>query len=362
MARRRNELTEKQLKELRQAYDQTKNGLTRTRYQAVRLYALGYPVDEIMEITGCSRTSLLEWWRKYRRGGVAALADKRVGGNATKLNPTQIEELSERLHLYTPFQLFGSAAAVGDGQFWSVIDLKRAVEQWYGVKYQSPTTYQRLFARCGFSYQRPGKVYKSRRDRQVIDFEENLEKKLVDVAQNTPETVILAEDEAGLYLQATLMRVWAPTGQTPTVWVAPSREMVKFYGTLNLRTGAEIVSRAETMDAEATAQHLELILTSIPDHPILLFWDRAPWHFGPPIRQVLEANPRLEIIFFPVASPDLNPQEHIWKAARSAISHNHDTPRLPELADNFETYLTSTSFQSSFLDCYGFNSICPMFI
>jgi hypothetical protein len=76
---------------------------------------------------------------------------------------------------------------------------------------------------------------------------------------------------------------------------------------------------------------------------------------------VLEANPRLELMHFPVATPDLNPQEHAWKAARQAVSHNHTMPRLPELADRFEGHLTSTIFQSSFLDHYGFNAISPMF-
>jgi transposase len=188
-----------------------------------------------------------------------------------------------------------------------------------------------------------------------------LKKKLIDVAQEAPETVLMAEDEAGLYLQATMIAVWAPRGQTPVVYVHPGREKVNFYGTLNLCTGEEIVMRSTVMNAETTAQHLQQILDTAPDVPILLLWDRAPWHRGQPIRDVLEANPRLEVMCFPVATPDLNPQEHVWKATRRAASHNHLTPRLPELADQFEQHLTSNTFESSFLDRYGFNAICPMF-
>ena len=173
--------------------------------------------------------------------------------------------------------------------------------------------------------------------------------------------MILAEDETGLYLQATTMAVWAPRGQTPVVRAHPGREKVNFYGTLNLHTGRDIVMQVVDMNAEATAQHLEQILDALPGVPILLLWDRAPWHRGPPIRQVLEANPRLEIMWLPVAAPELNPQEHVWKATRRAISHNHMTPRLPDLVDKFERHLTTNTFESSFLDRYGFNSICPMF-
>ena len=147
--------------------------------------------------------------------------------------------------------------------------------------------------------------------------------------------MILLEDEASLYLQATTARVWAPRRQTPVARVDPGRDKVNFYGTLNPHTGREIVMRSEVMNSEATALYLEQILGSVPDVPILLLWDRGPWHFGQPVRDVLDANPRLETMLFPTASPELNPQEHVWKAARKAVSHNHLTLRLPDLADQF---------------------------
>lgn len=119
--------------------------------------------------------------------------------------------------------------------------------------------------------------------------------------------------------------------------------------------------RSDIMNAEVSAQYLEMLLAANPEVPIILFWDRAPWHRGKPIDKVLEENPRLEIIFFPTASPDLNPQEHFWKAVQKEVSHNHLEAWLPELADRFLNKLNSSTFNSSFLDKYGFTSIFPMF-
>jgi transposase len=183
----------------------------------------------------------------------------------------------------------------------------------------------------------------------------------MDVAQVAPNTVFLAGDEAGLYLQATTCHVWSPTGQTPVVRADPGRAKTNFYGALNLQTGQETAMRSDIMNADVSAQHLELILETNPDTPILLFWDRAPWHRGKPIDKVLEEHPRLEIIFFPTASPDLNPQEHVWKAVRKEGSHNHLEARLPKLADRFLNNLNSTTFKSSFLEKYGYSTICSMF-
>lgn len=182
------------------------------------------------------------------------------------------------------------------------------------------------------------------------------------MAQEAPQTVFLAGDEAGLYLQATTCRVWSPTGQTPIIRADPGRAKTNFYGSLNLRTGQEIAMRSDLMNAEVSAQHLEILLETYPDVPILLFWDRAPWHRGKPIDQVRKEHPRLEIIFFPTASPDLNPQEQVWKAVRKEVSHHHLEARLPQLAERFLNKLNSHTFRSAFLEKYGFTAICPIFI
>jgi len=176
MAKRKFELTVEQAKELLSAYHLCKEGQTKIRYQAVRLYGQGYAVKEIQHITNCSRTSLMEWVRAYRQVGVAGVVDKRAGGNHTKLSRLQIEDLSERLHNYTPRQLLGKKATSAGGQYWTVADLRQALLDLYGVEYRSLTSLLHLFHQCGFSYHHAERVYKSRRDSQVMEFQEQLEK------------------------------------------------------------------------------------------------------------------------------------------------------------------------------------------
>lgn len=171
--------------------------------------------------------------------------------------------------------------------------------------------------------------------------------------QERPDTVILAEDEAILYLQATTTYVWSPIGQTPVVRLNAQRDSQRFYGTLNLFTGQELVMAADTCDALTTAAHLQQLLDHYPTVPLLLLWDKAPWHNGAAIRNLLAANPRLEILRFPTAAPDLNPQEHVWKAVRHAVSHNHVITRLAELADNWLAFLRSHRFPCSMLEAFN---------
>lgn len=176
MAKRKFILSNEERKELLQAYRTCKDAATRTRYQAVRLYGEGYPEEEIEKITGCSRTSLMEWCRAYREDHSQGLNDKRIGGNRAKLSKLEIEELQQMLHQYTPKERLGAKASSVDGQYWSVEELAHIVRERYGVEYQSRTTYTHLLRLCGFSYQKTEKVFKSRSEMKVTEFEEQLEK------------------------------------------------------------------------------------------------------------------------------------------------------------------------------------------
>ena len=50
------------------------------------------------------------------------------------------------------------------------------LEREFAVSYKSATSLRELLGKCGFSYQRPAKQYKSRSALKVAEFEEQLEK------------------------------------------------------------------------------------------------------------------------------------------------------------------------------------------
>jgi len=176
MARRRFELTQEQDKELQGAYRDSRDGGERTRYQAVRLYGQQYAVEEICQITGCNRTSLMEWCRKYRQQGAAGLADHRGGPVRAKLSSSQVQDVAEKLRVYRPRDVLGPHTHTTTGEHWTITDLASALERWYGVSWHSRVSYHSLLLRCGFSYQRTEKVYKSRREIDVTEFQARAEK------------------------------------------------------------------------------------------------------------------------------------------------------------------------------------------
>ena len=51
----------------------------------------------------------------------------------------------------------------------------------------------------------------------------------------------------------------------------------------------------------------------------------------------------------PAASPDLNPQEHVWKAGRSNVTHNKFIPDIDVAAEEFVTFLNEKTFDYSLM-------------
>ena len=178
MAQRKFQLDEREQAKLRYAYESTQEAEERRRMQAVRLYGEGKPVSDIQAITGCSYRSLMRWRRSYERAGIAALADKRVGGNRAKLTQAQRAEVKQKVNQYRPDQVLPPEVRVSRGLFWTVSDLKLVVERWYGVEYQSNTSYLTLLHECRFSQQKVESQYRSRpSEREIANFEAELEKK-----------------------------------------------------------------------------------------------------------------------------------------------------------------------------------------
>ncbi len=173
MAKRQLELTEQEIGQLRRAEAQTRDVHELKRLQAVRLYGSGVPMVTIQDMVGAGESSIRQWAMTYRGQGVNGLRSHWTGQNASKLTDEQREQIKQHLHQYRPVDLH-----LSDGEYWTVNDLRLAVEQWFGVVYQDETSYQNLLHYSGFSYQRTTKIYRSRPSEATLaEFEADLEKK-----------------------------------------------------------------------------------------------------------------------------------------------------------------------------------------
>lgn len=147
MAKRKFQLTPAELADITGVLDTAGSDPAYDRLRAILAYASGIPWAELAAQFHCSRAGLQHYCSSYRRFGKDVLITRgRRGGRDSRLSQGQLDDLKRRLATSTPAQAFPGIETFGGDQ-WTAKDLYRAILQWYGVVYSSPTTYYSLLKR-----------------------------------------------------------------------------------------------------------------------------------------------------------------------------------------------------------------------
>jgi len=167
--------------------------------------------------------------------------------------------------------------------------------------------------------------------------------------------VVLVEDETRVQKESGITNIWYKKGKYPKIKVNQEKKALSFYGALDVKTGEEIIMDAPKQKSAYTVEFLRRLESFYKGKSVLLIWDGAPWHRGE-VRQYLkketEKKWRLKIIYFPAYSPDLNPQEHVWKQAKEETTKNSEED-FDDKTLKFYLYLVKNKFKTNFLKKYS---------
>lgn len=313
------------------------------RAQAILLSNKRGRSSDIPSLTGYTRTYILDLKAVFRKGGIECLTDKRRGKPKELLTKKQRALLVETIMEKRPNDL-GYAHA-----HWTSAILGDWILKKYKVRYRSKTSLYLIFKKVSFTYHRPGTVYKERNDREVAVWEKAAKRTLRTLIEEK-DTVMLTGDEMILTTATTIQKVWLPAGEYPKIEVKTgTRKRKHIYGFLNLRTGDEHAYKTDFQTMHVTTDILKKIRARYPRSKIALFWDNAGWHKGSTVQEYVKQDGNMEIIWFPRYAPDENPQEKVWKAGRSAVTHNRYIEDIDGATDELVKYFNTTKFPYSFL-------------
>jgi transposase len=135
---------------------------------------------------------------------------------------------------------------------------------------------------------------------------------------------ILFEDEFSLSNTATLSHSWSPRGKQPVIKSKQNkRERQTTFGSYNIRTGQMVINFADKGNYKSFKKHVKNVMKTYLNAPkIILVLDNVRYHHAKLLNIFLEKNTKLEIIYLPPYSPDLNPIERAWWFMRKSITHN----------------------------------------
>lgn len=128
------------------------DALEQLRLRAAAEFAKNTPVERICAMVGMTPSAVFGWKRKWKAGGVDALAARPVPGRPGKLSDEQLRELAFMVRNHTPAD-YGFAFAL-----WTRPLIGDLIEAQFGCRFQEDWV-GKVMHRVGFSPQRP--VYRA---------------------------------------------------------------------------------------------------------------------------------------------------------------------------------------------------------
>jgi len=130
--------------------------------------------------------------------------------------------------------------------------------------------------------------------------------------------------------------MWVPPEEKdPIVRHAPTRKSMALFGAVSANTGEMVTMDAAIFNAETFLQFLKKIMNSKKrGKKITMILDNARYHHATMIQPWLtKNNAKIQLLFLPPYSPDLNNIERVWKMARRICTHNRYFATIDELLD-----------------------------
>lgn len=118
-------------------------------------------------------------------------------------------------------------------------------------------------------------------------------------------------------------RTWFLKGKQRLIPTYGKHKGVKLIGILNYETGAILCTEEEQYDAQTFLDFLSHLLKAYPAGKIVMVLDNARIHHAKLIQPFLQENrDRLELVFLPPYSPQLNLMEGVWKWLKETVINN----------------------------------------
>jgi len=133
---------------------------------------------------------------------------------------------------------------------------------------------------------------------------------------------ILFEDESSIRDYQAIMKSWFPKGEQRFIRTYGKHESVKLTGILNYETGKVYIEETKVFNAQVFLDFLKKVLILYPNGKIVMVLDNSRVHHAILLNDFLLANPRLNLMFLPPYSPNLNIIEGLWGWLKDTCINN----------------------------------------
>ena len=296
-------LSAEDLNDLRRIHRTTRDKRAAYRINAVILLASGWSAEQVAQALLIDADTVRNYFKRYRQDGVEGLLHVAYRGADSYLDGEQLVELKLHLKEHPPL-------CVRDVISWVATE--------YGVRY-TESGMTALLHRLGFVYKK-GKIVPGKADPEK---QEDFIKKYENIKENKGENdPIYFIDAVHPQHNPTPACAWIERGEDYEVRSNTGRNRLNINGAINIETLETVVNYETTINAESTID----LLTNIEERHqdasrIFVICDNAPYYRSKLVREFLEDS-KIELVFLPAYSPNLNLIERLWKFFKKKITYN----------------------------------------
>jgi transposase len=275
------------------------------RLRAVERVEAGAHPEDVAVALGLHRKTVYGWLAAYRQGGKEALKAKPVPGRPPRLGGPQLARLYALIVGVDPRQLQFEFA------LWTREMVRELIRREFAVAL-SAVSVGRLLRKLGLSPQRPlHRAYEQ--DPEAVErWKRQTYPAIRDQAAEQGATIYFC-DEAGIRSDYHAGTTWAPVGRTPVVGNTGKRFSINMISAVTARGALRFAVHQGTTNATVFIDFCKRLLHDTSG-PVYLVVDGHPAHRATATtRFVASTEGRLRLFFLPGYSPELNPDEWVWK-------------------------------------------------
>ena len=258
-----------------------------------------------------SRASVFEWQKTYREKGADGLRTKKTRGPKAKLDDGQLSQLYRLIAGNDPRQLsFGLA-------LWTRGMIQELIFRQFGIRL-SVVSVGNVLSKLGMSPQRP--LYRSYEQdpEKVKEWKEKTFPQIQARAKKEGAAIFFA-DEASVRTNYHAGTTWAPIGKTPTVAGSGKTRSISMVSAVSPRGELHFQIHETGIKQDEFLEFCKMLIADV-GRPVFLIMDNSQVHRAKILKAyAAESNGMLSLFFLPPYSPNLNPDEWVWKN----VKHDH---------------------------------------
>ena len=275
------------------------------RLRAVDQVERGADPREVSRALGMHETTVYGWVAAARAGGQEALRAKPVPGRPSKLTEAQQAAVFAWVAGKDPRQLSFDFA------LWTRDMVRELIRREFKVS-MSASAVGRLLHRLGLSPQRPlWRAWQADPER-VAAWKQNEYPSIARAARKAGATVYFA-DEASIRSDYHGGTTWGVIGKTPVVRSTGARFSLNMISAVTAQGLLRFSTFTGTMTADKFIEFAKRLLADTTG-PVFLVVDGHPVHRSNKVKAFVESTDgQLRLFQLPGYSPQLNPDEWVWK-------------------------------------------------